>query len=383
MAELADVFRRYGRQYLETFGEAVLPSHRRAIADIAACRTEALGGYLVQCDSCAAQDKAYRSCKNRACPKCHRNDTLHWLEKRTAELLPVMYFHVVFTLPKQLRRLVRQHQKTLYAVLMKAAAEALMKLAADPRYVGGKIGILAMLHTWTSAGIYHPHVHCLVPGGGITPDQSSWIYSRKTFLVPVKALSPIFRAKFLEMAQDALPCLQIPREVWEKDWVVYSKPTVQGTDNVMEYLGRYVHRIFITNHRILQVENGEATFRYRKTTKRKKKWRHCQGTMTLPVMEFMRRFLQHVLPAGFHKVRYYGLLHPANRPLLRRAQLILGPAAISKEENRTEAGHEKEPCTGKCRFCKKGRMVVIARLLPVIKRPEQPRAIPANSRSPP
>lgn len=217
MAELADVFRRYGRQYLETFGAAVLPSHRRAIADIAACRTEALGGYLVQCDSCAAQDKAYRSCKNRACPKCHRNDTLHWLEKRTAELLPVMYFHVVFTLPKQLRRLVRQHQKTLYAVLMKAAAEALMKLAADPKYVGGKIGILAMLHTWTSAGIYHPHVHCLVPGGGITPDQSSWIYSRKNFLVPVKALSPIFRAKFLEMAQDALPCLQIPREVWEKD----------------------------------------------------------------------------------------------------------------------------------------------------------------------
>ncbi|MBU4260704.1 MAG: IS91 family transposase [Proteobacteria bacterium] len=379
MAELADVFRQYGRQYLETFGEAVLPSHRRAIADIAACRTEALGGYLVQCDSCAAQDKAYRSCKNRACPKCHRNDTLHWLDKRAAELLPVMYFHVVFTLPEQLRRLVRGHQKTLYAVLMKAAAEALMKIAADPKYVGGKIGIMALLHTWTSAGIYHPHVHCLVPGGGISPDKSSWISSRKNFLVPVKALSPIFRAKFLEMAQDALPCLQIPREVWEHDWVVYAKPTVQGTDNVMEYIARYVHRIFITNHRLLKVENGEATFRYRKTTKRKKKWRHCQGTMTLPVMEFMRRFLQHVLPAGFHKVRYYGLLHPVNRPLLRRVQLILGPAAKSKEVNRTEAGHEKEPCTANCRFCKKGRMVVIARLLPVMKRPELPGLIPARS----
>jgi hypothetical protein len=213
MAELADVFRQYGRQYLETFGEAVLPSHRRAIADIVACRTEALGGYLVQCDSCTVQDKAYRSCKNRSCPKCHRGDTLRWLEKRAGELLPVMYFHVVFTLPMQLRRLVRGHQKKLYAVLMKAAAESLMKLAADPKYVGGRIGILALLHTWTSAGIYHPHVHCLVPGGGITPDKSSWISSRKKFLVPVKALSPIFRAKFLEMVQDAMPCLQIPREV--------------------------------------------------------------------------------------------------------------------------------------------------------------------------
>lgn len=242
---------------------------------------------------------------------------------------------------------------------------------------------MALLHTWTSAGIYHPHVHCLVPGGGISPDGSSWFSSRKKFLVPVKALSPIFRAKFLEMAQDAIPCLQIPTEVWEKNWVVYAKPTIQGTDDVMEYLGRYVHRIFITNNRILKVENNETTFRYRKTTKRKKKWRHCQGAMTLPVMEFMRRFLQHVLPAGFHKVRYYGLLHPANRTLLHRTQLILGPAAKTREENRTEAGHEKEPCAANCRFCKNGRMIVISRLLPVIPRPGWQRSIHAPSRSPP
>lgn len=385
MAELADVFRLYSPQYLEAFGNKILPSHKRAIADIVACRTEALGGYLVQCDCCAAHDKAYRSCKNRACPKCHRNDTLRWLEKRTGELLPVSYFHLVFTLPEQLRILIRQHQKTLYSVLMKTAAEALMKLAEDPKYVGGKIGILEVLHTWTNAGIYHPHVHCLVPGGGIAPDESSWMYSNKKFLVPVKALSPIFRAKFLEMAQDTLPCLQIPKEVWEKDWVVYCKPTVQGADTVMAYLGRYVHRIAITNHRIQCVANGEVTFRYKKTTKRKKKWLFCWDTMTLPAIEFMRRFLQHVLPKGFHKVRYYGLLHPANRQLLRCVQLILGPVAErqSKKELQAESGADKKSHTRNCRFCKKGTMVVISRLVPIIKRPEQQRSLSANSRSPP
>ena len=379
MVELADIFRAHGREYLEKFGEKVLPSHKRAIADIIECRTETLGGHLMQCDCCAALDNAYRSCKNRSCPKCHKSDTQRWLEKRNAELLPVIYFHVVYTLPAELRRLVRKHQKILYPILMKAAAEALMKLAADPHYVGGKIGILAVLHTWTNANIFHPHVHCLVPGGGISPEKSLWLPSRKKFLVPVKALSPIFRAKFLEMAQNAMPCMKIPKAVWQKDWVVYCKPTVQGADKVLEYLGRYVHRIALTNSRVLKLEDGQVTFRYKKTQKRKKRWVRSWDTMILPVMEFMRRFLQHVLPKGFHKVRYYGFLHPSNRQHLRRVQIALAneiqPCNEDVEDRLADAIT--------CRFCKKGTMIVVAKLPPSRQKVCPPQAIASHARSPP
>lgn len=373
MPELADIFRTHGRQYLDRFGDDILSSHKRAIGDIIDCRTEALGGHLVQCDHCSILDYAYHSCKNRSCPKCHGKDTQRWLDKRRFELLPVIYFHVVFTLPRELRRLVRKHQKVLYSVLIKAAAEALMKLAADPKYIGGKIGILSVLHTWTSANIFHPHAHCLVPGGGVSPDGNFWILSNNKFLVPVKALSPIFRAKFLEMAQDALPCLKLPKEVWEKDWVVHCKPTVQGADKVLQYLGRYVHRVAITNNRILKVENEEVTFRYKKTQKRKSRWVSYWDTMTLPVMEFMRRFLQHVPPKGFHKVRYYGLLSPANRPLLRQVQLLLAGDDRTKTDEKPEVGDNPAPCdsTRRCRHCGKGFMIVVA-TLPRLFRPVKP-----------
>ena len=364
MPELADIFRAHGREYLDRFGEDILPSHKRAIGDIIDCRTEALGGHLVQCDHCSILDYSYHSCKNRGCPKCHGKDTQRWLGKRRSELLPVIYFHLVFTLPKELRRLVRKHQKTLYSVLMKAAVEALMKLAADKKYVGGKIGMLAVLHTWTNALIYHPHGHFLVPGGGVSPDGRYWIASRESFFVPVKALSPVFRAKFMEMAQDALPCVKLPKEVWKKKWVVYCKPTVQGADKVLQYLGRYVHRIAITNNRILKVENGEVTFRYKKTRKQKKRYVNYWDTMTLPVMEFMRRFLQHMLPKGFHKVRYYGLLGSANRTLLRRVQLQL--ASNIKADNIPVAETEDAECppnhNRRCRFCKEGVMIVVGTL---------------------
>lgn len=364
MPELADIFRAHGREYLDRFAEDILPSHKRAIGDIIDCRTEALGGHLVQCDHCSILDYSYHSCKNRGCPKCHGKDTQRWLGKRRSELLPVIYFHLVFTLPKELRRLVRKHQKTLYSVLMKAAVEALMKLAADKKYVGGKIGMLAVLHTWTNALIYHPHGHFLVPGGGVSPDGKYWIASRENFFVPVKALSPIFRAKFMEMAQDALPCVKLPKEVWKKKWVVYCKPTVQGADKVLQYLGRYVHRIAITNNRILKVEKGEVTFRYKKTRKQKKRYVSCWDTMTLPVMEFMRRFLQHMLPKGFHKVRYYGLLSPANRPLLRRVQLSLAGEDRTKTDEKTVEEDNPAPCdsTRRCRQCGKGFMFVVATL---------------------
>jgi hypothetical protein len=361
MPELADIFRRYGPEYIARFGKDMLPSHRRALDDIVDCRTEILGGHVVKCDHCLALDYAYHSCKNRACPKCHSNDTQRWLNKRRAELLEVVYFHVVLTLPAELREIVRKHQKTLYSILMRAAAYALLKLAADPKYVGGKIGMLAVLHTWTNALVFHPHGHFLVPGGGVSSDRRYWLSSRKNFLVPVKALSPIFRAKFMEMAQEALPCVKLPTKAWEKDWVVYAKPAVQGSDKVLQYLARYVHRIAITNNRILSIANDQVTFRYKKTRKKKNKWQSQWKTMTLPVMKFMARFLQHVVPRGFHKVRYYGIWSPANRSLLRQVQLRL--ASDVKVENKPIAGAEDGDASNqcrRCRFCKQGFMIVVA-----------------------
>jgi len=361
MPELANLFRRYGSEYIARFGKNMLPSHRRALQDIVDCRTEALGGHMMKCDHCMTLDYAYHSCKNRGCPKCHGNDTQKWLDKRRAELLEVIYFHVVFTLPAELREIVRSHQKTLYSILMQAAAYALLKLAADPKYVGAKIGMLAVLHTWTNALAFHPHGHFLVPGGGVSPDGRYWLSSRKNFLVPVKALSPIFRAKFMEMAQDALPCVKLPAKVWEKDWVVYAKPTVQGSDKVLQYLARYVHRIAITNNRIFAIENDQVTFRYKETRKQKKTWQSRWKTMTLPVMKFMARFLQHMPPRGFHKVRYYGIWSPANRSLLRQVQLRL--AREVKVEDNPIAGAEDDDNAPKqirrCRFCNKGFMIVV------------------------
>jgi hypothetical protein len=322
MPEVADIFRRYGPEYLHQFGGDMLPSHRRALEDIQNCRTSVLGGHVFSCDRCGHLEYAYHSCRNRSCPKCHAHDTEAWLAVRRKELLPVPYFHVVFTLPEELRNLVRSHQKVLYGLLMKAAAESLIKLAFDPHYVGGLVGILSVLHTWTSTQVYHPHVHCLVPGGGVS-EQNEWRPARRKYLVPVQALSPIFRGMFRDGLAELLPDLKVPQATWRKDWVVYCKPTVQGADQVLTYLGRYVHRIAITNGRILSMEDGNVTFRYKRT--KDSTWK----IMTLPAHEFIRRFLQHVLPAGVHKVRYFGLWHPARRRLLRQVQLALalaGPA---------------------------------------------------------
>jgi len=320
MPEVADIFRRYGGEYLQRFGADLLPSHRRAMEDLQNCRTPALGGHVYTCDHCGQEQYAYHSCRNRSCPKCHAHDTEQWLAARRKELLPVPYFHVVFTLPEELRPLVRSHQKALYGLLMKSAAESLIKLAFDPHYVGGLVGILAVLHTWTRTQVYHPHVHCLVPGGGLSPD-GQWHPARKKYLVPVKALSRIFRGMFRDGLAQLLPDLTVPASVWKKDWVVYCKPTVQGTEQVLNYLGRYVHRIAIANRRILSIDDGQVTFLYQEVDH--SAWK----AMTLEACEFIRRFLQHVLPAGVHKVRYFGLWHPARRRRLRQVQLALSLAA--------------------------------------------------------
>ena len=368
MPEVADIFTRYGAEYLQRFGLDLLPSHRLAMEDLHNCRTPALVGQVYTCDRCGHQEYSYHSCRNRSCPKCHAHDTEEWLAARRKELLPVPYFHVVFTLPEELRHLVRSHQKVLYGLLMKSAAEALIKLALDPHYVGGLVGILAVLHTGTRTLVYHPHVHCLVPGGGVD-DGGIWRPARENYLVCVGALSKIVRAKFRDGLAELLPERRVAAGVWKKDWVVYCKPTVQGTDQVLTYLARYVHRIAISNSRILSIEDGQVTFRYKRAKDSTSK------TMTLLAHEFIRRFLQHVLPAGVHKVRYFGLWHPAHRRLLRQVQLALAletsapmPASAQPKLATSSGEHswEGRPCP----CCRQGVLVWQSRLQ------RQPRAPP-------
>ena len=369
MLEVADVFRRYGDAYLQTFGPQMLPSHRRAFYDILQCRTAAMGGHVYRCDQCAREQYAYHSCKNRSCPKCQTEETEIWLQQRRQELVEVPYFHLVFTIPQELRDIARRHQKVIYGVLMKAAAHSLMKLAADPRYVGGRLAIMAVLHTCTRTLGFHPHAHLLVPAGGVTED-GCWVAARKDYLVPVTALSIIFRAVFLQMARKALPQQKFPHVPWNKSWWIDCRPTVQGTERVLRYLARYVRKGAFSNSRLIGIDDGQVTFRYQKCGERQ--WR----TMKLPVHEFMRRFLQHVLPRGFHKVRYYGIWNPTNRQLLRRVQLLTAkkqiPTATEDEPNTqrdvSADGSEEKPRT--CPHCQQGHLVLIG-------------IIPRQARAPP
>lgn len=352
MIELADIVATHGDEYLAEFGSRMPGTHRRALAAIRACRTAVMGGHLAECEECGHQRYSYHSCKNRNCPKCHGKDTLTWLEKREAELLPGRYFHLVFTLPQELRDPVRSNQKKLYAILIRSAVDALTKVGLDPKFVGGKLGILAVLHTWTRALEHHPHVHMLVPAGGLDAD-GVWRESRKKFLVPVKALSKVFRARFMKLARRALPEEKFPQEVWNKDWVVFSRPTFNRARKVLRYLGRYVHRIAITNNRLLSLEQGKVRFRYQHSDTGQ--WK----AMTLPAKEFLRRYLQHVLPQGFHKVRYYGLLSPANRATLRRLQLLLAERAEPPEDTYERGVLRPALPADRCPCCGEGTMLVI------------------------
>jgi hypothetical protein len=360
MPELADVFRQFGASYLDQHGHSVLPSHRRAVRDLVNCRTVAMGGHLEQCDTCGHQQLRNHSCKNRSCPKCQHAETQRWIQQRKAELLPTRHFHVVFTLPQELRELVRRNQKRLLDALFKAAAESLLKLAEDERFVGGQVGILAVLHTWTRTMVWHPHVHCLVTGGGLAPSGDAWLPSRRAFLVPVKALSQIFRAKFVALIRRRLPEADLPEEIWRNDWVVFTKSTLEGADALLRYLGRYVRRAAITNSRILAVRDDEVAFTYRCSKDRRVK------VMRLSPLEFCRRFLQHVLPRGFHKIRYYGLFSPRHRQALRRIreQLLLTAAPSSKIEPIDDVDEPTGYHHRACSECDQGLMVVVGRFQP-------------------
>lgn len=315
MLEVADIFRLHGPAYREKFGDRMLPSHRRAMQDIETCRTEILGGQLYFCNQCQAQRYSYHSCKNRHCPKCQNEQANEWLAAQQNLLLPIHHFLVTFTLPQELRVLARSQQKTIYHLLFRAASAALQQLAQDPRFVGARLGMVGVLHTWTRQLLYHPHVHFIVTGGGLTAD-GRWRSARKDFLVPVKALSPIFRAKFREQLKKTALLAAVAPLVWRKDWVVHSEAVGSG-QQAFQYLAPYIFRVAISNNRLRKLAQGNVTFSYKESATDQPK--RC----TLTAEEFIRRFLQHVLPPRFTKVRYYGLLSPAHRRLLQKARSLL------------------------------------------------------------
>jgi hypothetical protein len=365
MPTLAEVFRHSGASYLQRYGHALLPSHRRAMHDILACRTAELGGHQEHCPACGYEHYSYHSCNNRSCPTCCRSATERWLRRQLDQLLAVPYFHLVFTLPHELHAVVRSNQKALYSLLMRSAAGSLQTLANDPRYVGGNIGALCVLHTWTRAMAYHPHVHCLVPGGGLDAERV-WHQARRAFLVPVRALSIIYRARFLAGMNKALPGLSLPQQLWAKPWVVYSKPVLQKPEKVVGYLSRYIHRVAITNNRVLDLSADRVTFRYKDS--REALWK----SMTLESGEFIRRFLQHVPPPRFHKVRSFGLLAPGNRRLLAQIRLfVVRPAPAAKATPSAGATvNNQMPQPQLCPRCGKASLVVLV-------------ILPAHLRSPP
>jgi hypothetical protein len=363
MPELAEVFARHGDGYLAKYGRSVLPSHRRAIRDIVSCRTGAMGGHVFRCDSCGGKVYAYHSCRNRHCPKCRHGAAEDWLAARRREILPVTYFHAVFTLPSDLRRLVRSHQRPLGGIIMRAAAGATIKLCRDARYVGGTVGVMAVLHTSGRNLSWHPHVHCLVTGGGLSGD-GAWLSSRRKFLVPVRALSKIFRGKFRDAVREALPDVTLPDSAWKRKWCVHCKPAPGATDAVLRYVARYVYRGIISNRDIIAVTDGHVTFRYKATDTGR------STTMTLHPHEFMRRFLQHVMPKGFHRARYYGLWSAPWRKKLRRLQLAMGARPPTPEPDDCDAGDDdapapRHPLEGEtCPHCGKGRLVHVEGLPP-------------------
>jgi putative transposase/transposase-like zinc-binding protein len=315
MLEVAEIFRLHGPAYREKFSTRILPSHLRAMQDIEQCRTASLGGQLYYCAQCDQQRYSYHSCKNRHCPKCQNEQANDWLQEQKELLLPTHHFLVTFTLPAELRPLARSHQQAIYNLLFRASPAALLQLAQDPRFVGARLGMVGVLHTWTRQLLYHPHVHYIVSAGGLTND-CHWRAARKDFLVPVKALSPIFRAKFRDQLKTSeLFALVAPR-VWRKDWVVHSEPVGSGQE-AFQYLAPYIFRVALSNNRLRKLHDGQVTFAYKESTTEQLK--RC----TLTAEEFIRRFLQHVLPNRFIKVRYYGLLSPAYRQLLQKARQLL------------------------------------------------------------
>ncbi|MDX8399629.1 MAG: IS91 family transposase [Gallionellaceae bacterium] len=355
MTELADVFRRHGPAYRQKYEARMLPSHLKAMQAIEQCRTDALGGQAYYCEHCEKFQYSYHSCRNRHCPKCQWEAGEQWLKRQQKMLLPVPYFLLTFTLPSELRRVARSHQKSLYSILFRASAVATQELTKDPRFVGGKIGMIGVLHTWTRDLNYHPHVHYLVPGGGLSDDLQTWMPSGEDFLVHVRPLSVLFRATFRDMLRETAIFEQMPADVWKQDYVVHCKLVGSGI-TALKYLAPYIFRVAISNHRILKMENNRVTFRYKDRETGKNQY--CN----LDAEEFIRRFLQHVLPKGFVKVRYYGFFSSGNRPRLRRIRQLLGADPNWQSEDRaTELAEDAHQCPN----C--GNVMIFRKRLPPVR----------------
>jgi hypothetical protein len=375
--EVADVFRHLGPAFRDQHGASLSAARRRAMIAIESCRTAALGGHVERCGDCGHQRFAYDSCRNRNCPKCQGLARARWLEDRHAELLDVPYFHVVFTVPSEIEVIAFQNQTVVYDILFQAASETLRKIAADPKHLGAEIGFLGVLHTWGQNLLHHPHVHFLVPGGGIAPDGDRWAACRPGFFLPVTVLSSMFRGLFLHyltqaFAAGALNFFSAHRHlhepaafqrylapVWNTNWVVYAKRPFAGPAQVLDYVGRYTHRVAISNNRLLTMDNGKVRFRW-------KDYRdgNRQKTMTLDGSEFIRRFLIHVLPGGFHRIRYYGFLGNCHRARkLARCRKLLGMAPPAPTDPPADYRDRFEALTGRslreCPHCRTGVMVVI------------------------
>jgi hypothetical protein len=366
--EVADVFQQYGEAFLQHWGHTVSPQQRKALRDIGACRTAALGGHLEQCDGCPHEAIAYNSCRNRSCPKCQSTARDRWLAERAKELLPVPYCHVVFTVPDSLAPLMLQNAQLVYTLLFRAVSQTLLEIAADPRHLGVQIGFLAVLHTWSQNLLHHPHIHCVVPAGGLAPDGSRWVPCRPKFFLPVKVLSRLFRGKFLALLRDAfargklqfhgnLAPLREParfhaalRPLKDIEWVVYAKPPFGGPEYVLKYLARYTHRVAISNGRLLGLEDGRVTFQWRDS-----KDNNRIKAMTLDAVEFIRRFLLHILPSGFVKIRHFGFLSNRRRAAAlalcreRLPQPVAPSVPILSE--RQQAAVER-----RCPVCKTGKL---------------------------
>jgi hypothetical protein len=344
MIELAHIFRRHGPDYQAKFADRMLPSHRQAMRAIINCRTEVLGGHVYHCDHCDEDRYSYHSCRNRHCPKCQHDVAEQWLARQQDFLLPVPYFLFTFTLPAKLRELARCNQRVIYNLLFWASAAAAQQLAQDPRFIGGQIGLVGVLHTWGRDLNYHPHVHYLIPGGGLSDDSQSWLQSREDFLVHVKPLSILFRAKFRDALKKTDLFALVPPESWQQDWVVHCQPVSNGVA-ALKYLAPYIFRVAISNNRILKLEDEQVTFRY--TASDTGQTRYC----TVTAEEFIRRFLQHVLPKGFVKIRYYGIFSSGNRHRLRRARQLIGAHETNESEEPSQRTAPNSEVACRCPHC--------------------------------
>jgi hypothetical protein len=375
--EVADVFRHFGAAFRDQNGASLSAARCRAMTGIERCRTAALGGHVERCGDCGHQRVSYNSCRNRNCPKCQGLARAQWLEDRQSELLDVPYFHVVFTVPAEIEVIAFQNQTVVYDILFRATAETLRIIAADPKHLGAEIGFLAVLHSWGQNLMHHPHLHCLVPSGGIAPDGESWIACRPGFFLPVRVLSRMFRGLFLHYLEKAFNAGELNffsayrhlhelaafrrylAPVHHAEWVVYAKRPFAGPAQVLNYVGRYTHRVAISNNRLVSIDNGKVQFRWRDYRDGNR-----QKIMTLDGGEFVRRFLVHVLPDGFHRIRYYGFLGNCHRARkLERCRELLGMTPAAPADPPADYRDRYEALTGQslraCPHCHTGLMVVI------------------------